>query len=898
MDSGSDVARPGPRRQVLSTYRLQLHHDFGFAAAADAAGYLAALGVSHLYCSPYLQAAPGSTHGYDVSDPTELSQELGGAPAHAELVGRLRQVGLGQVLDIVPNHMAADPTANRWWWDVLENGPSSPFAPVFDIDSGGEGPRSAFTVLVPVLGDHYGRVLEAGELAVTRSGASFCVRYFDHLLPLSPRTLPGLLGRAARRAGSAELAHLADGFAALPAARLTDPAAVRQRHDGKEELGARLDRLFQDEPGTAQAVDAELDELNRDPDALDELMRRQNYRLAFWRVASEELDYRRFFNIDTLAGVRAEDPEVFELTHRLVLELVADGTVEGLRVDHVDGLRDPQAYLERLRERTAGCFTVVEKILESGEELPAWPVAGTSGYDFLNRVNNLFVDRAAEAPMTSLYQDFTGRTATYAEVVHDSKMHVMRRELAAEVERLTSLLGEICDAHRRVRDHTRRDLRDALRELVAHFPVYRTYVVPGQPPAAADRKWTDQAAGAARACRADIDAELIEFIASLGLGEHPGPTEADFAARLQQLTAPVMAKGVEDTAFYRYNRLVSLNEVGGDPGIFGRPVADFHRHTSAAAGAWPGAMLTLSTHDTKRSADVRARINALTEVHQAWARAVRRWSVHNQRHRLGDAPDPNDEYLLYQTLVGAWPLEPERALGFMGKAVREAKVHTSWTDPDPAYEGAVESFVRACLADAAFLADLASFLGSTGLVRRGRRNSLAQTCLLLTCPGVADIYQGTELWDLSLVDPDNRRPVDYGLRRRLRDGLGSRPSVDLADDQLGTSKMWLVNRLLEDRARRPHRYLGSDYEPLAPEGHGADRAVAYRRADLVVAALCGGLESELEGKLEGRLEGAGPVLRLPPGSWRDLLTGRPAGGTVTLTALLDRWPVAVLEPAG
>ena len=868
-----------------TTYRVQLRAEFGFEAAADISPYLRQLGVTHLYCSPYLQAAPGSTHGYDVTDPGRVSAELGGSPGHAALVGSLGAEGLGQVLDIVPNHMSTDPS-NAWWWDVLENGPSSRFASYFDIDWQGPDERAAFKVLVPVLGDHYGRLLEAGELRVERAGGDFLLRYAEHELPISPRTLDGLLAPAARRTGDRWLAELAEAFGALPAARLSDIVAVTERHERKTALRIALAEWSKDAE-VAKALDHELDLLNADSDRLDDLLMRQNYRLAYWRTASEELDYRRFVNIETLVGLRTESPEVFAATHRLILELVDEGVLDGLRIDHVDGLRDPQGYLERLAERSRGVYTVVEKVLEREEELaPAWPVAGTSGYDFLNRVNNLFVDRDNEGAMSRCYSDLTGAEGDYAEVVRQAKHQIMANELVAEVDRLTGLLATVCEGYRRHADHTRRELRHALREVIARFPVYRTYVHPDRPTDPAARRAVAEAVGGARAGAPQVDAELLAFLGELALGDHPGPVEWEFAQRLQQLTAPVMAKGVEDTAFYRYHRLVSLNEVGGDPGVFGRPVSWFHEHTAAGAVTWPDAMLTLSTHDTKRSADVRARLNVLSEVPEAWRRAVERWMDRNGAHRGDGFPEPNAEYLLYQTVVGAWPLDTGRLVAFMAKATKEAKVFTSWTDPDQGYDEAVAHFARAALADPGFRQDVEMFLDEAAIVRRGRRNSLAQTALLLTCPGVADLYQGSELWDLSLVDPDNRRPVDYGLRRRLLDELiddvspPDPPGPEVGEP--GRAKLWLVHRLLAHR-REVGQPTGS-YEPLELSGPRSDDALAFTRGELAVVVPRRGGE-----------DWAGTAVTLPRGTWRDVCTDAHLdGGRRGLDELFTIFPVAVL----
>jgi (1->4)-alpha-D-glucan 1-alpha-D-glucosylmutase len=883
------------RRRRAATYRVQLHQGFTFDDAAAVADYLAALGVSHLYCSPYLQAARGSTHGYDVVDHGRLNKELGGAAAHRRLTDRLAAEGLGQVLDIVPNHMALAGRDNAWWWDVLENGPSSCYACYFDIDWDPPQAKLADTVLMPVLGDHYGRVLEAGDLTIERHAGSLSVRYYDHEAPLSPRTLDNLLGRAAVRAGSAELEEMAAAYGRLPLAILTDPADVAARHRGKEELRARLGALCGTKPEVAAAIDAEIEAVNRDPDALDELLRRQNYRLAYWGTANEELSYRRFFNIDTLAGLRVEDEVVFADTHRLILDMVSAGTLDGLRVDHVDGLADPEGYLGRLHEATGGTYVVVEKILEADEDLPgSWPVAGTTGYEFLNRVNRLFVDPAQEIATRACYTRFTGEHDGYPEVVRAAKLQIMREELAAEVERLTGLLAAVCERHRRQRDQTHRDLRDALREVIAAFPVYRTYARPGSPVTEEDRRHVAAAVAAARQRRPDLDGELIEFIGELLVLHYPGDAEADFTLRFAQVSAPVMAKGVEDTAFYRYQPLVSLNEVGGDPGRFGSEPAEFHQAMSAAAGRWPAAMLTLSSHDTKRSGDVRARLNVLSELPEAWEHAAERWAHRNRRYKHNGWPDRNAEYLLYQSLVGAWPIDAGRAAAFMAKAAKEAKVHTSWTEPRPEYDDAVSAFVAGILADQGFIADLEGFLAGHRLVERGRVNSLAQTTLLLTCPGVPDLYQGTEVWDLSLVDPDNRRPVDYAARRRLLDALAGRgPEAALSRDDEGGPKLWLIHRLLGHRRRRPGAYQpGSGYQPLPVSGRQASHAVAFTRTGglaVIVPRLVAGLADDW----------ADTTVTLPAGGWVNVLTGESAeGGEASAAALLRQFPVAVLGREG
>jgi (1->4)-alpha-D-glucan 1-alpha-D-glucosylmutase len=875
-----------------ATYRLQLQPAFGFDDAADLADYLARLGVSHLYASPYLQAAPGSTHGYDVIDHSRVNEELGGTEGHDRMCRAMGEAGLGQVLDIVPNHMAVV-KGNAWWWDVLENGPSSLYASYFDVDWDPPEAKLRNRVLMAILGDHYGRALEAGQLLLGRDGGSFTVGYFDHVLPIAPRSLDDLLLSASKRCASVELESLAAAFGRLPPSWATDLESVRERHRDKEVLRARLAELCQAEPEVAEAVDAEVAEINADPDALDALLERQNYRLAHWRTAGWELDYRRFFDIHTLAALRVENDHVFYDTHRLVLDWLAQGVIDGLRIDHPDGLRDPEGYLRRLAgEAPPGTFVVVEKILEPGEELaPSWPVAGTTGYDFCNRATGLFVDPAGEDSLTRAYTAFTKEPAEWTEVVWEKKHLVMREVLSSEVERLTALAVRVCEGHRRYRDYTRHDLHEVITELIAAFPVYRTYVVAGTPPSPADTAHVMTALQATKARRPDLDAELCDFLGELVLGRHRGQAEDELVARFQQLTGPVMAKGVEDTAFYTYNRLVALNEVGGDPGRFGTSVEEFHRTNAGTASAWPETLLATSTHDTKRSEDVRARIALLSEIPEDFAEAVARWSSLNKAHRSPTLRDRNMEWLLYQTLVGAWPLPLERARAYAEKAAKEAKVHTSWVDPNPAYDRSVRIFVERLYGNEEFQADLGAFAAS--LVTPGRINSLAQTALRLTCPGVPDTYQGTELWDLSLVDPDNRRPVDWELRRRLLDEAEQlSPAQAWARLDEGLPKLLLIQRALRLRWRRLQCFAGS-YEPLRAEGQRAPHLVAFARGGEVLTAV-----PRLVMGLGG--DWADTTLSLPPGRWADVLDGgeRIFEDAVPVADLLAPFPVAILERVG
>ena len=807
-----------------ATYRVQLHAGFTFDDAAAIVPYLADLGISHLYCSPYLQAAAGSTHGYDVVDHQRLNEELGGQEAFDRLVAALREHGLGQVLDIVPNHMATAGRANAWWWDVLENGPASRYASYFDIDWDPPERKLIAQVLVPILGDHYGRVLENGELELVRDQGSFTIRYHEHEVPVSPRSLDELLQRAADRLdGHDELASLATAFGRLPHALITEWDSVLERHRDKEVLRTRLGELCAADDEVALAVDEEVKAVNDDVDVLDALLDRQNYRLAFWRTAGRELDYRRFFDITTLIALRAEEEHVFADTHELILRLVGEGAVDGLRVDHVDGLRDPKGYLARLRGAAGpDTYLVVEKILEGDERLrSSWPIDGTSGYDFLVQVNDLLHDPAGAAPMTAIYERFTGSSDDVEDLARAAKHEIMRTVLAADIERLTAQFAVVAEGHRRYRDYTRSDLRDALREVIASFDVYRTYVVGGHDVEQEDEDIVSRAVERAVAARPDLDPELFGFLGDLLVLRHEGPAEVELAERFQQVSSPVMAKAVEDTVFYRYLRMISLNEVGGEPGHFGSPVAAFHERRAGDAEA--RSMLASSTHDTKRSEDVRARLAALAEVPEAWEATVTRWAERADAAGL----DRPTAYLLFQTVVGAWPLTPDRAKAYMEKATKEAKVHTSWIDAVAEYDEKVARFTEALVGDPAFGAEVEAFLAETGLVAAGHHNGLVQTALKLTCPGVPDIYQGTELWDLSLVDPDNRRPVDYDLRRSLL-AAGSAPG-DAGD--VGAEKLALIRRLLHLRRDRPELFaLEAGYTPLAVEGPDAERVIAFERA--------------------------------------------------------------------
>lgn len=807
---------PVPR----ATYRIQLHAGFTLDDAAAIVPYLAELGISHLYTSPVLQAAPGSTHGYDVVDHLRVTDELGGADGFARLTDALRAHGMGLVLDIVPNHMAISDEQNRWWWDVLEHGQASRYAPWFDID------WTPGRVLLPVLPEGGGDAIR-----LVRDGERVVFEHAGRRFPLAPGTLA---------------------------------------------------------PDAPDAPDELVAAINADPVRLDALLAKQHYRLASWRAAGDRLNYRRFFDINDLIGLRVEDEGAFAETHRLILRWVSDGLVDGLRIDHPDGLRDPADYLARLREAAPHAWIVVEKILEADEALPSdWPVDGTTGYRFANLATGLLVDPAGETDMSAIWASVADTGPAWDSIMAEARAEVLSSLLGSDVNRLTELFAALLGASGNV---VRHDLRDALREVAARLSVYRTYVT------ASPRRVTEKDASliesaVAGACEArpDLDPNLLERLGRILRLEVEGDLAADLAMRFQQLTPAAMAKGVEDTAFYRHHRLVALNEVGGDPGRFGTSVTTFHRHMEKAATDWPTAMLALSTHDTKRSADVRARLALLSEDPDGWRDAVDRLNLASEAHRSGDGlPATADAYLLFQSLVGAWPIDADRAAAYLEKASREAKLRTSWTDPNPTYDAALAGYVRGCLADPAFVAVVDATVAP--LVDAGRRASLAQLALQLTAPGVPDLYQGSELWDLSLVDPDNRRPVDYEIRRRFLaevGALGPEDAWSRRDD--GLPKLWLIRHALELRARHEAAFgAASTYEPLMGSGERADAVVAFVRGGEVIT-----IAPRLVRRVE-RLGWGDTTITLPAGRW-SALDGNHHCGAVRLDELLRPFPVAILE---
>jgi (1->4)-alpha-D-glucan 1-alpha-D-glucosylmutase len=970
-----------------ATYRFQFNHLFTFKDAVRLVPYLDDLGITDLYASPFLKAGPDSLHGYDVSNHNEINPAIGTGEEFAALASALRQRGMSQLLDVVPNHMGVGSNLNDWWNDVLENGPISAYAPYFDVDWAPLQAELRGKVLLPILGEQYGRVLENGELQLTFRDGAFFLEYYEHILPIAPASYATILSgprdrlahiRPPEDAGLVELQSILTAISHLPTHHPASPEEVSEHNREKEVVKRRLNALVLADREILDEVELEVGRLNgrvgdwRSFDGLDALLNAQAYRLAYWRVASEEINYRRFFDVNSLAALRIENPEVFAATHRLIFSFLREEQAHGLRIDHPDGLLDPAGYLRRLQaeyqiqraetgaERLDGpantntivafpntqhprpdaqhLYVVVEKILAKDELLPdEWAVHGTTGYDFMTAVGGIFVDASQRRRFDDLYARFIGRRLNFHDLVYESKRRIMALSLASEINVLAWQLNNLSERDRRFRDFTLYALRDALREVLACFPVYRTYITE-RPVSERDRSQIEIAVAWARRRNPAGEASIFAFIRdvllleAMDVDDHEGQRlQLELVQKLQQTTGPVTAKAVEDTAFYIFNRLVSLNEVGGEPESFGVSVPAFHRLNAERLERWPHSLLSTSTHDTKRSEDVRSRISALSELPREWSAGLTRWSRLNRRHKRlvdGDpAPSRNDEYLLYQVLLGAWPLaelDAEARTSFVGrieeymaKATREAKVHTSWINPHEGYDAATREFVAAILdpkRSAPFLTDFLRL--QTVVARVGAVNSLGQTLLKLTVPGVPDVYQGNELWDFSLVDPDNRRPVDYRPRKRLLGTLqravaraGPAPSAGagrpctassglepptrgtqhpapfsrlagrLAEEWTdGRIKLYVTWRTLGVRRQHPELFQSGTYLPLTAAGPLEEHLCAFIREhdDQQIAVAVPRLVARL---LEDAPDGAAPApLRFRAGAWNTtalLLPDRP-----------------------
>ena len=905
--------------EIRATYRLQFHRHFTFRDATGLVPYLATLGISHIYASPIMTARPGSPHGYDIIDHNQLNPEIGSEADFQSLIDALHAHGMGLILDFVPNHMGVGGNDNAWWLDVLEWGQDSPFATYFDINWCASRTDLKGRVLLPVLGDQYGLILENGEIMLRfdPQEGSFSAWYFDHRFPISPCSYREVL-----EAGGETLAALTREWATI------DGGWADRKREYVAELKRRLAQSA-GEPTVAAAITTALQRFTGEsgnPSSfhrLHRLLEAQAYRIAYWRVATEEINYRRFFNINELAGLRVELPQLFEHIHRLIFSLIERGDVQGLRIDHIDGLFDPRAYCEQLQLRFARpLYIIVEKIVARYESLPDWLIAGSTGYDLVNQVLELFVDPEGEAAMTRIYGRFANPDDSFDDILYACKKRIMQINLASEMNVLAREFHDLSMSEWRTRDFTLNGMLAALEEVIAAFPVYRTYVSP-HGASVDDRRYIDWALALAKKRWRTADRSILDFLhgvltcASTEGNPYQHRTETLLAAmHFQQVTGPVMAKAFEDTAFYRYFRLLALNEVGGDPRRFGISVAAFHHLTQERARSWPRTMVTTATHDTKRGEDARVRLALLTEMPRDWSNRLSQWLRLNRSRRVeldGEiVPERDVEYLFYQALLGAWPPDlaaddvagvkrlGERIEAYMIKAVREGKQQSSWSNPNTAYEAALRRFVRAALnasRESPFLTEFHNFV--TSLARLGAVASLSQLVLKLTVPGVPDMYQGSELWDYSLVDPDNRRPVDWNIRQRLLEEVGAVSVANLAERwQDGREKLFVARRLLEWRRSHPDLFAEADYQPLEVEGDRSGHLCAFvrNRGDvslivavprLVYALYRGGTTADW---------GAAEIVFPAHGPWRDVFTGRSLvlQERVRVSDLLAEFPVCVL----
>lgn len=940
-----------------STYRLQFSRQFTFTQAREIVPYLDALGISDCYASPYFQARAESLHGYDITDHNKLNAAIGSRAEYDAWIADLHAHGMGQMVDFIPNHMGIGEPLNHWWMDVLENGLSSSYAPYFDIDWKPQKSDLQDKVLLPILGDQYGRVLERGELQVHFEGGAFYLRYYEHEFPIAPGTYRHILEIALEKLAPfkdedfyAEFQSIITALEYLPRRTETDPERIAERAREKEIIKRRLERRCQEAPQVQAAVMQAVAQINGRPgdprsfDGLDSLLNDQSYRLAFWRVAAEEINYRRFFDVNDLAAIRMELPEVFDATHRLLLELVGAGAVTGVRIDHPDGLYLPKEYFEKLQRRCAAAlglplpedaratYLVVEKILSANENLRKdWPIHGTTGYEFAKLLSNILVDASAEQAITKTFQRFIGHSMHFGHLVYAKKRLVMRLSLANDVNVLGDMLDRLSEQNRWFRDFTLDALARAVRETIACFPVYRTYVTPGQPVSEDDRAIIERAVTAAKRRNPALEESVFNFLRDIlllrfpeNLDEEARKAHEQFVLKFQQSTGPIMAKGLEDTTFYIYNRLSALNEVGGEPQHFGASVEEFHECNRERQRDWPATLLATSTHDTKRSEDVRARILAISELPQLWRSTLQRWRVINRRWKrnLDDAfaPDANEEYLYYQTLLGVWPMDgagraepkasPEfvaRIQAYMAKALKEAKMNTSWIQPNEPWDSAMSDFVARTLDPSPKNKFLPSFLSfAEEIARLGAINSLSQVALKLTAPGVPDIYQGNEIWDFSLVDPDNRRPVDYERRRELLRSLeGAAPAELLQQWPDGRIKLFLTQRLLRLRREHPALFQRGAYLPLTVTGAFAENCVAFARESQGqwIAVLVPRLSSRVGFPPVGE-KWRDTAVELPDslsrGGARDLFTGGELArdGAVRLSEAMAVLPFAVYASQG
>ncbi|MBV8815027.1 MAG: malto-oligosyltrehalose synthase [Verrucomicrobia bacterium] len=864
-------------RIPIATYRLQFSRNFTFKDAVGIIPYLEKLGISDVYSSPFYRSRGATDHGYDVINHNELNPALGTMEEFQTFVAALKERNMGHIADFVPNHMGIADPDNLWWMDVLENGPGSTYAPFFDIDWDPLKQQLRDKVLLPVLGDQYGKVLERGEFGLDFHDGAFFVKYFDWVFPLNPRTYPQILRIALEKLHGydeevmyLELESIITALEHLPLRTQIEEEKIRERAREKEVAKRRIARLCAEFPQVADAIQRAINRLegkvgdSRSFDLLDNLLNSQPYRLSYWRVAAEEINYRRFFDVNELAAIKVENPVVFETIHRWLFQLLADGSVTGVRIDHVDGLQDPRKYLSTLQLRYQdgsdeefiaavnpehGCYLIVEKILEEEERLRSdWPVHGTTGYDFAYEATQLLVDSSNGDRFSRIYREFIDRYVHVESLVYEKKKLVMEVTLASDIESLGHMLSELAERDRLHRDFTLDTLSTVVSELIACFPVYRTYISAEAGVSESDRHVILRAVRAAKRRNAAMDPSIFDFLRGILLFEHfdsadetTRELQLQFVYKFQQSTGPIMAKGLEDTAFYIFNRLTGLNEVGGAPQQFGMSLERFHERTRLRLAETPNTLLTLTTHDTKRSEDVRARIAVLSELPDQWQSWIHEWqklATGAKSDLEGEiAPNANEEYFYYQTLLGTWPLNEEdakeryveRIQRYMLKAIKEAKVNSSWVSPNENWENAVSRFVAKTLEpDHLFRQAIAK--AAEEIAWHGMLNSLSQTILKLTCPGVPDFYQGSELWDLRLVDPDNRGPIDYSARQEALEQIeGKVPETLLSDWKNGFIKLAIVHTILQLRKRSPRLFQSGTYSSLYATGSKRDCCVAFHR---------------------------------------------------------------------
>lgn len=876
-------------RIPVSTYRLQFNARFTFRQALELVAYFQELGITDFYASPVMKAQSGSLHGYDVVDYDQINPEIGTEEELGQLATTLQEKGMGLLLDIVPNHMSVGDAKNKWWNDVLENGPSSVYANYFNIIWDPPKAELKNKILLPVLDQKYGNVIENQEIKIIYEGGAFLIDYKGLHLPVNPRTWTLILEPIAKEmelkwgdshSDMLELQSVLTALNHLPGITETDPEKSKERNREKEIIKKRLAALLEN-TSILEAVQHALTLINGQKgnphsfDLLEELLDKQAYRLSYWRVTNDEINYRRFFDVSTLASMRVEEEETFQAIHAFIFKLIKQHWITGLRIDHIDGLFDPENYLKRLQigckhvlheneemaEARRDFYVIAEKILGGEEKLcPQWLLFGTTGYDYLNLVNGVFVVTEHQVLISELYERFAGRQDDMEEVIYNSKKLILIVSMSSELHILARQLEEVAEQHRSSRDYTLESLRFALREVIACFPVYRSYIrAYDNQVSEEDKRYILSAVQQAKRLNPAMEPSIFDFIETVLLLQDPeGLTgeqihyRRNFVMRFQQLTGPVTAKGVEDTAFYRYYPLASLNEVGMDPERFGVSVEEFHKKNQERGQQWPHTLLATFTHDTKRSEDVRARINVLSENAEGWRQALYRWQDYNSSKKIRlnkrNVPDNNEEYLLYQTLIGSWPLYPmdasaraqyiDRIDKYMNKALKEAKIHTSWINVNEEYEKGVQGFIHKILAPDSsnrFLTDFINYVRP--IMRAGLFNSLAQILLKMTTPGIPDFYQGSELWEFTLVDPDNRRPVDYSNRRHLLQELKEQARQDccalvsqlMETPEDGLIKLYLTMQGLGFRRDHADLFQYGDYVPLQAAGEKSRHIIAFSR---------------------------------------------------------------------